>query len=68
MYFTVCPYSGHQWVQVMTTVEGQKYQDSDSVVGHLLPCNKICLLSRCLQTLGEMYSLIFHGINLPVLG
>lgn len=68
MHFTVCPYSGHHRAQGMTTVEGHKYQDSDSAVGHLLPYNKICLLSRCLQILGEMCSLIFHGINLAVLG
>lgn len=36
MFFTACRYSGHHRAQVMTIVERQKYQDSDSAAGHLL--------------------------------
>lgn len=68
MHFTVRLYSGHHRAQVMTTVEGQKYQDSGSAEVTYYLITKSVFLSRCLQTLGEMCSLIFHGINVAVLG
>lgn len=52
----------------MATGEGQKYRGSDSAVDHLLLYNRICLLTRSPQTAGEMCSLIFHRINLAILG